>query len=125
MTYTIDFSIATSKQIEKALCQQLERIRLMRNITQDQLAKMAGVSLRTIGRLEKGEGISFDTLIRVMIALGIQHNLKVLLPDPSVRPVDRVKMKGSERERARPRQAHNKVEDWSWGDEDSEESGKS
>jgi transcriptional regulator with XRE-family HTH domain len=65
MSYKIDFSTATSGQIESALCKRLESIRLSRNITQAQLAKEAGVSPRTIGRLEKGLGVSMDTFIRV------------------------------------------------------------
>ncbi|MBD3235945.1 MAG: helix-turn-helix domain-containing protein, partial [Candidatus Eisenbacteria bacterium] len=55
MTYEIDFSTATSEQIEAALCKRLESIRLSRNTTQQQLAEEAGVSPRTIGRLEKGQ----------------------------------------------------------------------
>lgn len=116
MTYNIDFAVATSDQIEAALCRRVEGIRLSRNITQAQLAKEAGVSLRTIGRLENGEGVSLDTFIRVMKALGIQHNLAVLMPDPSVRPVERVGASGTERKRARPRRSDKGTVPWSWGD---------
>lgn len=117
MTYNLDFSIATSSQIEKALCKRLEKIRLSRNITQAQLAKEAGVVLRTIGRLEKGEGVSFDTFIRVLIALRIQHTLEALLPDPSVRPIERLDMGGTERKRASSSKPSNDSVAWSWGDE--------
>jgi len=79
MAYKIDFSVATSDQIEAALCKRLESIRLSRNTTQTQLAEEAGVSPRTIGRLEKGEGVSMDTFIRVMTALGIQNSLEAIL----------------------------------------------
>ncbi len=63
MANKIDFSVATSQQIEAALCEQLERIRLSRNVTQVQLAAEAGVSPRTIGRLEKGQGVSLASRI--------------------------------------------------------------
>jgi len=118
MAYDIDFSVATSPQIEAALCKRLERIRLARNMTQRRLATEAGVSLRTIGRLEKGQGVSFDTLIRVMTALKIQQNLEGLLPDPSVRPVERIAIGGRERQRARPKSsdAGEPAGPWSWGD---------
>jgi len=46
MSYEIDFSVATSDQLEAALCKRLENIRLSRNITQIQLADEAGVSPR-------------------------------------------------------------------------------
>ena len=116
MSYKIDFSTSTSTQIEAALCRRLENIRLARNMTQAQLALEAGVSLRTIGRLEKGQGVSVDTFIRVLTALGIQQNLEALLPDPAVRPVERINVGGRERKRARPRLSGNERPNWSWGD---------
>lgn len=60
MSYNIDFTTATSDQIEAALGKRLESIRLSRNIAQQQLAEEAGVSTRTIRRLEKGQGVSLD-----------------------------------------------------------------
>ena len=116
MTYNIDFSVATSGQIEAALCKRLESIRLARNITQTQLAQEAGVSSRTIGRLEKGQGVSLDTFIRVLTALGIQQSLEALLPDPAVRPIERIGIGARERKRARPVQSSNERPAWSWGD---------
>ncbi len=117
MKYKIDFSIATSEQIEAAICMRLKNIRLTRNITQASLAKEAGVSLRTIRRLEKGQGVSFDTFIRVLIAFGIQHNFEGLLPDPTIRPYERVVHGGTERLRASTRPSVKENEPWSWGDE--------
>ena len=116
MPYNIEFSVATSDQIEAALCKRLESIRLSRNITQAKLAEEAGVSPRTIGRLEKGQGVSMDTFIRIMIALGIQQSLEALLPDPTVRPIERVGIGAGERKRARPTQTSNERLTWSWGD---------
>jgi putative transcriptional regulator len=122
MSYKIDFSVATSGQIEAALCKRLENIRLSRNMTQKQLAAEAGVSPRTIGRLAKGQGVSLDTFIRVLTALGIQQNLEALLPNPTVRPVERVGIGGGERRRARPDLSRNESATWSWGDgEDDDE----
>ena len=117
MSNKIDFSIATSEQIEGALCRQLENIRLIRNVTQDKLAREAGIAIRTIRRLEKGQGVSLDTFIRILIALGLQNNLQVLLPDPTVRPIERVNIGGAERKRARPRKSAVEKSTWAWGDE--------
>ncbi len=116
MSYNLSFSTATSAQIEAALCKRLESIRLARNMTQVQLATEAGVSPRTIGRLEKGLGVSVDTFIRVLTALGIQQNLEALLPDPTVRPIERINIGGRERKRARPSSSDNERPNWSWGD---------
>lgn len=116
MSYNIDFSLATSVQIERALCKRLEKIRLSRNTTQAHIAEEAGVSLRTMGRLENGKGVSLDTFIRVMAALRVQDNLQTLLPDPSVRPVERVGANAWERKRARPVTEKSEKSQWVWGD---------
>lgn len=116
MAYKIDFELANSQQIEVALCRRLVQIRLARNTTQKQLATEAGVSLRTISRLEKGQGVSLDTFIRVLSALGIQHGLESLLPDPAIRPMDRISGRAGERMRARPARTKKTNEHWSWGD---------
>ncbi|MGF1529584.1 MAG: helix-turn-helix transcriptional regulator [Candidatus Competibacterales bacterium] len=120
MSYEIDFALASSERIEAVLCHRLEGIRLARNMTQSQLAQQAGVSTRTIHRLERGEGVSLNTFIRVLSALGIQQNLANLLPDPTVRPVERVTQRGRERQRARPvsPQSASGTSVWHWGDED-------
>ena len=118
MSCKLDFATASSQQIEGELCQRLERIRLMRNITQRHLATEAGVSVRTIKRLENGEGVSFNTFIRVLIALRIQQNLALLLPDPTIRPMERVRFAGRERKRARSTQKKPSSQKWQWGDED-------
>ena len=117
MADEIDYSIATSEQIETDLCKKVEHIRLARNITQADLSDQAGVSLRTIRNLEKGQGVSFDTFIRVLIALGVQQNLRAMLPDPSIRPIDRVIMGGAERKRASSRKPSLEKTPWVWGDE--------
>ena len=121
MSYNIEFSIATSNQIETALCKRLETIRLSRNITQAQLAAEAGVSSRTIGRLENGQGVSMDTFIRIMMALGIQQSLEALLPDPTVRPIERVGIGAGERKRARPTRFTDDRSTWSWGDSEDDD----
>ena len=121
MSYSTNFSLSSSAQIETALCRRLEQIRLSRNITQAQLAEEAGVSTRTVRRLEKGEGVSLDTFIRVMMALRIQHHLEGFLPDPSVRPVERAGLQARERRRARPTATDVDSSVWTWGDEESED----
>lgn len=117
MSYEIDFLLATSEQIEIALCKRLEEIRLSKNITHQQLSNESGISLRTLGRLAKGEGITLDTFIRVLIALGIQQNLEILLPDPKIRPMERIELKGNVRKRARSNKPQKVDKKWLWGDE--------
>jgi len=114
MAQQLDYRFASPEDIESVLGQKLEKIRLSKNINQSTLATEAGVSRRTITRLENGEGITMDTFIRVMQALGIAEHLQTLLPNPAVRPVERVKLGGRERKRARMKQSPKTVP-WKWG----------
>lgn len=114
MTYKIDFTTASSAAIIAALGERLEAIRLSRNIAQAALAKEAGVSLSTMTRLASGQPVSLDSFVRVMQALQLTDHLAALLPDPAVRPVDRVRLAGSERQRASGTRVQ--AADWRWGD---------
>ena len=117
MNPVLDFSIANSETISAALGDQIRNIRLARNISQAQLAEEAGVTTLTIGRMEKGLGTTLDTFIRVLTALGIQQNLTRLLPDPTVRPMERLSESGEERQRARPGKADRQQMGWTWGED--------
>lgn len=103
------------------LGERLESNRLQQNIPQTELAKKAGISTRTLRRLESGEGGSLDSFVRLLMALGIDGNLAVLIPDASVRPMERSGADKSERMRASRKQAStSKSKDgWRWGDESS------
>lgn len=116
MSQKIDFELAAALEVEAALGRRLEEIRLSRNINQTDLAAEAGVSRRTITRLENGEGVSLDTLIRVMRALGLAGRLAALLPDPGVRPIERVRLKGKERKHARRKSTRTPL-DWTWAED--------
>lgn len=113
----IDYSFASSRQIIAEICRRLADIRLARNWTQAQLAEEAGVSVKTITNLERGKNISLDTFVRVMKAFNLQANLGNLLPDATVRPLERIHSMGKERERARKIRQPEDDSAWTWGDE--------
>ena len=115
MTHNIDFTVASSDVVIEALFERLEEIRLSRNISQAALAEEAGVSRSTMTRLAQGQGISVDSFVRIMQALGLADHLAALLPNPTVRPVERIRLDGGERRRASSKR---KVAgDWTWADE--------
>ena len=116
MAHNTSMSTATPEEIGAEMGRRFEKIRLGRNINQTQLAQEAGVSRRTITRLENGGNVSLDTVIRVLRALGLVDRLTDLLPDPGVRPIERVRFKGRERQRARPKDPSPGAE-WNWDDE--------
>lgn len=116
MAQKIDYTIAAPEELEADLGRQVEALRLSQNRNQSQIAEEAGVSRRTITRLENGEGVSLDTFIRVLRALGAVDRLQALLPDPTVSPIERVRLQGRSRKHARPR-SDSQAAPWQWADE--------
>ena len=108
----------TSEIIERDICKKLEQIRLLKNISQAKLAEAAGVSRRTISRMENGGGISLDTFIRIMQVLNLTDHLTAMLPNSDIRPVERVGRKGKgERKNASSPRTTKKTKKWEWGSE--------
>jgi transcriptional regulator with XRE-family HTH domain len=120
MSRKINYTLASPEDIESVLGRQLEKLRLGKNVNQTSLAAEAGVSRRTITRLENGEGVSLDTFIRVMRALGVVDRLDTLFPDPTARPVERIRLGGHERKRARMK-PKSETAAWTWGTESDEQ----
>lgn len=100
---------------------RLARTRLEQNVSQQQLAIETGVSKATIERMEAGEPVKSTSLIRVLRALGRLEVLDRLLPEPLPSPIERIKLQGRRRRRARPlnRDADDDpAQPWRWADED-------
>ena len=75
--------------------------RLALNLTQAQLADEAGVSKRTIERLESGAtATQLSAFLRVCRVLGLQDRLDQLVPEPAPSPVAQLKLRGRTRKRA-------------------------
>ncbi len=122
MARNIDYALASPVQIARDLGQRLEALRLARNERRVDLANAAGVSLRTLARLETTGRATVETLVRVMTVLGLSDHLSNLLPDPTLRPIDRIDRDGEPRQRARPKQSTRQRSSrgnvgWKWGDE--------
>jgi len=103
--------------------QRLAQHRLERNLTQAELAKEAGVSKRTLIRLEGGESTQLTNLIRVLRALDLLANLDAFIPAPVPSPIQQLRAEGKRRKRASPKaESPGPDEEWTWGDGDEDES---
>jgi transcriptional regulator with XRE-family HTH domain len=101
--------------------ERLAAQRVARELTQAQLARAAGVSKRTVERLEGGESAQVRSLLRVLRVLGLLEGLEALVPAPLASPLERLREE-QQAERARPRRVRAKPEpergsEWTWGDE--------
>ncbi len=101
----------------RELGERLARVRLGRNLKQADLATQAGVSKRTVERMEAGGPTQLVNLVRVCRALGLADHLEVLIPEPIPSPVAQLKLRGKERKRAAPPKATAKTGKWTWADE--------
>lgn len=96
---------------------RLAAARLKQNLTQAQLAEQAGVSKRTLERLESGAvATQLSTFVRVLRALGLQDRLELLLPESAPSPLAELKLKGRMRQRASGRngQPAKSGKPWNW-----------
>ena len=101
----------------EVLGDRFARRRLNRNMTQQALAYEAGVSRKTISHLENGTPVTTVNLVRVLRALGEHRTLDNMLPHAPISPLELMKLRGNERQRARARSDElSSQEPWTWGE---------
>ena len=99
---------------------RIARLRVDRGYTQAMLAEQAGISKRTLERLEAGASCQLTSLIRVLRELGVIGGLEQLLPAARPGPMALLRGKGKLPQRVRPTRAAQASEpdpEWQWGDE--------
>ncbi|MDE2761160.1 MAG: helix-turn-helix transcriptional regulator [Gemmatimonadota bacterium] len=94
--------VATSRtpEVLREVGARLKALRLQQNRRVTDLAADAGVSPRTIDRLEAGRNVGTENLVRVMRALGRLQAFEALVPVPEVSPYDVERLRGKVRRRA-------------------------
>jgi transcriptional regulator with XRE-family HTH domain len=108
----------TDEAVLKELGSRLAGIRIEKNLTQAALAEQAGVSKRTVERLESGEvATQLSGFLRVCRALGVLERFETLLPEPVPGPMAQLKQAGRKRQRATGKKASAvKPKTWTWGE---------
>ena len=92
---------ATDEAILSDLGGRLARMRLEKNLTQAQLAERAGVSKRTVERLERGDvAPQMSGFIRICRALELAERFELLVPEPVMSPMLQLRLGGKRRRRA-------------------------
>lgn len=85
--------IQSPEEIAEALGQRIKERRLRINISQANLADKAGISRRALVQLEGGQGSTVHTLICVLKALGLEHQLNSIASLPTVSPMAMLRAK--------------------------------
>lgn len=89
----------TDKGVGAEIGSRIRSFRLRRNLTQQQVAEAAALSLNAIKSLESGKG-KLLTLIAVLRELGALDSLDGFIPEPAISPLQLVRHQGKKRQRA-------------------------
>jgi len=112
----------TDAAVLQELGARLERRRLSANLTQAELAEQAGISKRTLERIEAGRGTDSVMLIRALRGLKLFDGVEGLIPDVPQSPIALLKQKGHERKRVGRRRKRSPSTEpksappWKWGE---------
>ena len=68
------------------LGRRIKQYRIMREMSQQELADKTGISKRSISRLEQGESVQLNNLFLILITLDLGDNIELLVPDQAKRP---------------------------------------
>lgn len=99
------------------LAQQIRQKRIELRMTQAELAKQAGISKRSLERLEAGGSVQLTNFIRVLRPLGLLENILALLPEEVESPIEQLKAhQKKQRQRVSPTRL-NDTNTWTWGDD--------
>jgi transcriptional regulator with XRE-family HTH domain len=90
----------SNKAIVQEIGRRVKRKRLERNLTQQEIADLTGMSRSTVSDLERGNPFEILTLIQILRALNALDEIDSFLPDPGISPLQLAKMRGKERQRA-------------------------
>jgi len=109
----------TDESVLRELGGRLATARLARNLTQAALADQAGVSKRTVERLESGAvATQLSGFLRVCRALGLVERFESLVPAAEASPMEQLERQRGKRLRASGQKAATaKPTKWTWGDE--------
>ena len=99
----------------KELGRRIKYYRIMREMSQQELADKTGISKRSISRLEQGESVQLNSLFMILIALDLGDNIELLVPDQTKRPSFYLETPENITKRVRKR---SQKKTFKWGDEE-------
>ena len=114
--------LLTSEAVLTELGARLQRHRVERNLTQDQMADLSGVGRATLQRLERGESVQTTSMIKLLQALDLLGALDAAIPEALDLPIAALEREQRKRTRQRGSGRRASLRDtgapWSWGDQE-------
>jgi transcriptional regulator with XRE-family HTH domain len=100
--------------ILRELGARLTQQRLDRNLRQAELATEAGISKRTVERMEAGGATQLVNWLRVCRALRLVDRFENLIPMPVESPIAQLKLRSKSRKRASREKPDKSAAKWQW-----------
>ena len=89
----------TASALAEEMGERLKRARLNRDLTQSEVATLAGITRKTVLNAEKGK-VQLEVLLAIMIVLDLTDQLDLFLPSQTISPLQLAKLQGKKRQRA-------------------------
>lgn len=89
----------TAAAYAEEIGERLKQARLNRDLTQADVAALAGVARKTVLNAEKGK-VQLDILIAILMALNLTEQMDNFLPKQDISPLQLAKLQGKKRQRA-------------------------
>ena len=112
-----DIFILCYKEKSKATSSRVKDFRIGMELTQEEMAKDTGLSLRTIVNIETGKDVKLSSLLYILRKFSLVANLDGLIPDQEIRPSD-MHFLGKKRERVRHSKKTENNNAWKWGEDE-------
>ena len=96
--------------VAEILGERLKQARLNQDMTQTEVAKLAGLSRKAVLNAEKGK-VQLESLIAIMLVLQLDEQLQQFLPEPPVSPLQLAKLQGKQRQRASGQRSTSSTDD--------------
>lgn len=90
----------SSSAILQEIGRRFKELRVRKDIQQETLTEMSGVSISVIIRFEKGENVGMKNVIKLLRAVDLLENLEQLIPEQPISPLQLKKLQKKRRERA-------------------------
>ncbi len=74
----MDLKFTKPEELVSLLCERLRKERLLRQLTQAEVAARTGVGVNTVSNLEAGRNVAFESVVRVAMLLGRTDELEAL-----------------------------------------------
>ena len=104
----MSFQSMSDQAVLKELGQRIQQGRLDNDISQEALARKAGVGRNVVQNVESGKIYTIIGFIRILRVLGLIEELDQLFPNLGPNPLELVKLKGHQRQRASGRRKKRK-----------------